>query len=193
MTEDETIVIPSVVEEEEEDNEESIEKVDVESLIMSSEEKLQKRLAKKPYIDHLEDGVTKNPDDTFDIKFKPIDRIVVERMCVLLRGNPWLNTRVYSVRAIDEATGLVYLEDEEMMHHSVVNFKSTLSRIKLAPAKGDPFKVVVPKVIVERADGTVGPRRRGRPKGSKSRSRNVIEQERRVKKASKKKKRSSHG
>jgi len=151
--------------------------VDIDVLTLSREERFNRKLARRPPIDHLPDGVVVNSLGELEPKFKPHDRIVVERMSVLLPGNPWSTTRVYIVKAIDEATGMVDLEDEERMHHSIANYRNEFTRIKLAPKSGDPFKFVKQKVLVEKKDGTLAPRKRGRPKGSKNRDKSLINQE----------------
>jgi hypothetical protein len=147
---------------------------------LSPEQREQKRLARKPRIDHLRDGTTIHDAEVIPL-FDVGDRIVAERHISFLAGHPWLDTWVYVVRSIDDAKGEVHCTDEEMRHYACVGFKHPFTRIKLAPAKGDPFRV--PKR--EKVQAPLQPgekKRRGRPKGSKNRPKEVIEAERKAKK-----------
>jgi hypothetical protein len=167
---------------------------------LSPEEREQKRLSRKPVIDHLSDGVALLDDGTVLPLFDAGDRIVAERHTNCLTGSPWLDTRVYVVRSIDDELGIVHCTDEEMRHYACIGFRNPWTRIKLAPRRGNPFSVS--RVEKERlkeqekekkkgqvaapADGEK--KKRGRPKGSKNRSKDVIEAEKSAKKAMKKQK-----
>lgn len=167
---------PEVVETEQQD--EAIEG-DVDGSL-TPEQREAKRLARKPYIDHLDDGVADVNGERVPL-FNVGDRIVVERRISFLTNHPWLDTRVYVVKIIDDETGAVHCTDEEMQHYACVSFKSEHQRIKLAPKKGPIFarkkKEEKPKLVAD--DGTA--KKRGRPKGSKNRSKEVIEAERKAK------------
>lgn len=148
---------------------------------LSPEQREQKRLSRKPRIDHLKDGTVMLDDGTVLPLFEVGDRIVAERHISFLQGHPWLDTRTYVVRDINDETGEVHCTDEEMRHYACVGFKHPFTRIKLAPKKGNPF--LVPKVekpkAAPQADGT---KRRGRPKGSKNRPKEIIEAEKKARK-----------
>lgn len=153
-----------------------------ESCSMTPEQRERKRLARKPPIDHLADGVATLDDGTLLPLFDVGDRIVAERHISFLAGAPWLDTRVYVVRSIDDEKGEVHCTDEEMRHYACVGFRHPFTRIKLAPKKGDPFRVPRREKREEQAAAAPGDRKkRGRPKGSKNRPKEVIEAERRAK------------
>lgn len=159
---------------------------DYESGTLTPEQREQRRLSRKPRIDHLMDGTATLPDGTIIPLFDVGDRIVAERHISFLNGNPWLDTRVYVVRSIDDDTGAVHCTDEEMLHYACVGFKTPTTRIKLAAKKGDPFKV--PKVAKVQPELKPGEKkRRGRPKGSKNRPKEIIEAEKQARKQEKSK------
>lgn len=147
---------------------------------LTPEQREKRRLQKKPPIDHLKDGTATLDDGSILPLFDVGDRIVAERHISFLAGAPWLDTRVYVVREINDETGEVHCTDEEMRHYACVGFKHPFTRIKLAPKKGNPF--LVPKVKKEQPVRAPGDKKRGRPKGSKNRPKEVIEAERRAKK-----------
>jgi len=152
---------------------------------LTPEQREQKRLARKPNIDHLPDGTVMLDDGSILPLFDVGDRIVVERLASCLIGLPWLDTRVYLVQRINDDTGQVDCIDPEFHHYACVGFKSPHQRFKLAPKKGNPFaapkKVQPPKQ--ELAPGEK--KRRGRPKGSKNRPKEIIQQERQARKEGK--------
>lgn len=164
-----------------------------ESYFMTPEQREQRRLARKPPIDHLPDGVATLDDGTVLPLFGVGDRIVAERRTSFLAGTPWLDTRVYVVRSIDHEKGEVRCTDEEMGHYACVGFRHPFTRIKLAPRKGDPFRV--PRRREKRGEepppGPGERKRRGRPKGSKNRPKEVIEAEKRAKRAKREKRNAS--
>lgn len=139
-----------------------------------------------PNIDHLPLGLSGMGRPLFF----PGDRIVAQRRASLLEGNPWLDTRVYIVKAIDTVSGLVYCTDEEVNCSATICYNSPTTEIRLAPAKGDPFKapkkaknIPVPQEGVTPSQD--GKKKRGRPKGSKNRPKAVVAAERRAKKQAK--------
>lgn len=151
---------------------------------LSPAERESKRLERKPSIDHLPDGTTYVAEVGTLALFQEGDNIVVERRSSLLQGNPWLDTRVYRVRAIDDETGVVSCVDEEFPHRAFIGMGDPLTIIKLCPKKGDPFKV--PRVKTPALNSvSPGPapaagakkRGRGRPPGSKNRPKDVIKAE----------------
>lgn len=174
---------------------------EMESALLSKEQRELRRLAKRPSIDHLVDGVgvlsTGDKVALFDVG----DRIVVERNLTWSLST-WLDTRVYTVKAIDDETGVVRCIDEEMQHHAFVGFKHPGQTFKLAPKKGNPFtqgavrealKAAKAAQLVEEK-GSAGPTQgekkgRGRPKGSKNRAREEIKAEKEARKAERAEKR----
>ena len=157
---------------------------DPETSSLTPEQREQRRLSRKPRIDHLMDGTAVLPDGTILPLFDVGDRIVAERHISFLTGTPWLDTRVYVVRSIDDEKGAVHCMDEEMQHYACVGFKTPTTRIKLANKKGNPF--AVPKVA--KVQPVLAPgekKRRGRPKGSKNRPKEIIEAEKKARKEEK--------
>lgn len=151
---------------------------------LTPEQREQRRLSKKPKIDHLPDGVALLDDGSVLPLFDVGDRIIAERHISFLAGHPWLDTRVYKVTSIDDETGAVHCTDEELHHYACVGFKHPFTRIKLAPLKGNPFRAPKP----ERPKQELKPgeqKKRGRPKGSKNRPKEIIEQERQARKEKK--------
>jgi len=146
------------------------------------------RLTRKPNIDHLEDGTIKTLAEGVLPLFSNGDRIVAERMASCLPGNPWLDTRVYIVKSIDDETGEVRCVDEELVHYACIGYRSPFTRIKLVPRKmGNPFKVPVKRTPRQvELDAAVKPgeqKKRGRPKGSKNRSKAEVQAEKQARKA----------
>lgn len=159
---------------------------------LTPEQAKARRLAKRPGIDHLEDGVLFVPDTGEAVPvFAEGDRIVAERHASLLLGRPWLDTRIYLVKSIDDERGFVRCIDEELGHNAYIGFKDPYTRIKLCPAKGNPFTQPKAKNAGRSAPVVNGQGRkgRGRPKGSKNRPREVIEAERKAKRAQPRKRR----
>lgn len=161
------------------------------SAAMANEEKERARLANKPIIDHLDDAFEgTGKDRTFVVPRG--EKVIVERVATVLSGTPWLDTKVYTVISIDGVTGNVTLRDEEAEHNTLVNylvgpergykFKIPPGRkaISLARKRGRPKKNKVvgapesSKPIVVGPDGQPIKKRRGRPAGSKNRTRDVI-------------------
>jgi hypothetical protein len=150
----------------------------------------QKRLSRKPSIDHLKDGVLATDDGLGGKMFVPVfdvgDRIVVERHSQLLPGNPWLDTRVYLVKDIHDEGGLVHCWDEELQHYACMAFdRPDVQRIKLPPKRGNPFRAPrasdgkpLQNSSVLRGEDAPKKKGRGRPKGSKNRPKEEIRQER---------------
>lgn len=172
---------------------------EMESALLSKEQREQRRLARRPSIDHLADAVGTLPNGDKIALFDVGDRIVVERN-LLWSLNTWLDTRVYLVREIDDETGVVKCTDEEMQHHATVGFKHPGQLFKLCPSKGNPFTQgavrAAQKAAKEAASATPGDpskpeekRRRGRPKGAKNRPRDEIKAEKEARKADRAEKR----
>ena len=106
----------------------------IEAHVGTNEQREARRLEARPNIDHLEPGMVDG-----DVKFKPGDRIVVERRISFFPGNPWLDTLVYEVLSINESTGVVKCYHEELKHFAFISFKSPHQIIKLAPKRGPVY------------------------------------------------------
>ena len=165
------------------------------SELMASEARERARLASKPNIDHLPDAVEKDELGRMVLLAKPGEKIVIERYATILRNNPWLDTKSYTVVSIDEATGRVYLWDDELQRRAMTDYVQALKvghRIKLPTARtvittkrkrGRPKKN---KSVEQAAPAPAGEKkRRGRPKGAKNRTKEEIAAEKAVKHAKK--------
>lgn len=166
---------------------------------MLSSGSLAARDLRKPSIAHLDDAVARLEDGTILPLFVEGEKIVIERRCSTLVGNPWLDTMTYTVKTIDDETGVLRLWNDELRQNAYGNFIT-------GPARGDVYKLaskargvpnigkkkrgrprknpIVPPPVA--ADPNVPKRGRGRPKGSKNRSKEVIAAERLEKAALKK-------
>lgn len=163
-------------------------------LNLSPEQADERRLARRPNIEHLQDGVARLTDGRVIALFDVGDRIVVDRM-LLWDPKKWLDTRVYEVREIDDDTGLIRAWDVVAEHNSFLSFTHPTSTVKLAPARGNPFRAppgwqraqnihpVEDKETIQ-TDAPIIPvstveqpvkRGRGRPKGSKNRPKDEIQ------------------
>jgi hypothetical protein len=144
----------------------------------------ERRLSKKPSIDHLIDGVIKTEELGVVPLFGPGDRIIAERHLSILDDHRWLDTRIYIVQSIDDDMGIVHCQDEEQRHYACIGFKHPFTRIKLVPKKGNPWKVTkIEKPLIR--DGASTKKGRGRPKGSKNRDKETIKAEKAAKRAAK--------
>lgn len=137
--------------------------------------------ARRPNIDHLKSGIVAEGDLVLPV-FDVGERIVVDVRTRFLGGDPWLHTLVGKVRSIDDETGLVSLLDEESDPRSPmvrwVSFKDELHDFRLAPLRGDPFAVSAVRAPKQVAAPVEGKRGRGRPAGSRNRSKEEIQAER---------------
>lgn len=157
---------------------------------LSPEQKEQRRLSRKPRVDHLADGVHRSNGLTVAL-FDVGDRIVVERRTDLLEGSPWLDTLVGKVMSIDDDTGTVSLADEDsdprLPVRRYASYLSHLHLFKLAPVKGDPFKApsrvradAPPTASTAKSPCAASPgdkKGKGRPKGTKNRPKEVVQAE----------------
>lgn len=141
-----------------------------------------------PRIDHLPNAFTQGFDGKPQPNLSVGSRIVIERRASILDGNPWLDTRVYEIREIDQESCILKLWDPELRHHARDNYKIGFqvgSRYKIPPTKGrwdvapkvTPVVVPTPEALQISLEGTTTPRKRGRPKGSKNRSKEAIKAE----------------
>jgi hypothetical protein len=175
------------------------------SSILASEAKERARLASKPVLDHLEDAVEMDEGGIPTFTVAPGDKVVIERYATILRGSPWLDTKVYTVESIDGVTGTLHLWDDDGKCYAMTNYITGVAagfKFKVPPAKGGmptsqrkrgrPRKILPPgqekpSTPSLDADGQPVKKKRGRPPGVKNRPRDVIAAERRAKVKSTKK------
>jgi hypothetical protein len=159
--------------------------------------------SRKPDISHLPLAVAKDENGVVVPLFDVNDKIVIERHAGMLIGKPWLDTQTYIVQEIDDDTGVLRLWNPDLLQFALGNFIT-------GPQRGDDYRLAV------EGTPTVGKRKRGRPRknpvqpvaqpgekkrgrgrppGSKNRSKDVIKAEKvakakeRAAKASSRKKR----
>lgn len=134
--------------------------------------------------------------------FRVGDRIVIEQYCTVLDTNPYLHTRTYKVEAINPTTGDLKLWDESVNHWAMDNYVTgpkygqvykfaagaTVGKRKRGRPRKNPIAPVVPK---ETADAA--PKKRGRPKGSKNRPKDVVAAEKRARVDARKAKKAAVG
>lgn len=143
--------------------------------------------ANRPAIDHLPDAVVRNEAGELVLLARPGEKLVIERFATVLTHRPWLDTRTYTIVAIDSATGRVDLWDEDLHRCSSTNYVTALGlgyRMKLAtkateigkrkrgrPRKNPPVEA---KPVQLGPDGKPEKKKRGRPAGVKNRPKDVI-------------------
>lgn len=129
--------------------------------VLFGETRAQKRLASRPSLDHLEDAVAEVEGNLMFLLSKG-DRLVIERKSTYLTGHPWLDTKVYTVKVVDQVTGDLKLFDEEYEQSAMSNFKTTREFgfvFKKAPKKGNPFtKSAVREILKEKEPKQEGPK-----------------------------------
>lgn len=149
-------------------------------------ETAEERMSRKPDISYLEEAVAYPDSSTALPLFDTGDRIVIERYCHSLPGEPWLDTQTYTVEEIDDETGELRLWNADLNQHARGNFITGPVRgdvYMLAHAKGEigkkkrgrPRKNPIGKPVAEKVKGAG----RGRPPGSKNRPREVVQAEKR--------------
>jgi len=129
----------------------SDEEEDIEESQLTPEQAEARRLECKPSLEHLERATTRHLSETIAL-FDVNKRIIVERRSTLAAGVlkenwdaskdiPWLDTRVYVTRKVDNETGDVIAWDEEGDRWAHLNFKNPNQAIYFAPAyPKNPFK-----------------------------------------------------
>lgn len=112
------------------------------------------------------------------------DKIVIERRVAMFADHPYLDTRAYHVNAVDMETGRVELFDETLMQHARDNWieglrigqvykLTTNARVDVGKRKrGRPRKNPIAPAAAPATPGEK--KKRGRPKGSKNRTKDVI-------------------
>ena len=149
----------------------------------------------KPDISRLPDAVDR---DGFPL-FRAGEKIIIERRATILAGNPYLDTRTYTVVSIDTETGNLDLFDDSVAQSAMSNYRRGLEKgfvFKLARGnevatkrkRGRPKKNPIEDQTVVKAvpldeKGQPIKKRRGRPPGSKNRDRDTIRAEKKAKMA----------
>ena len=155
------------------------------------------RSASRPDISKLPSGIGPDGIPTFVRG----DKVVIERYSGVLKGHPYLDTRTYVIQNVDTVTGKITMYDAAQGQFATDNWKAGLQNgnvYKLAknttidlsskrkrgrPRKNPdaPTNVAKPAPILD-ANGMPVIKKRGRPAGSKNRSKEVIINEKRAKK-----------
>jgi hypothetical protein len=141
--------------------------------------------AKAPDISHLQDAVVKDSLGRWIMTPIPGQQLIVERLATILDSRPWLDTKIYTVVWVDEASGNVTLWDDDLHRNSSTNYVSGIKsgyRFKLPPKRGKwdappPPPTLVTTPVPTDEDGNPIKRRRGRPAGMKNRPKDVIKAE----------------
>jgi len=165
-------------------------KVDPSEAEISDAARKTRWMLRRPSIDHLEPAsVTTELEG--EITTLPLfdlgDRIVIDSCTPHLKGSPWLETIVGTVKSIDDDTGDISVFDEATDQRCPTvrwaNIRNELQVIRLAPAKGDPFDTALATRVVKPVlqPGQVK-RGRGRPPGVKNRPKEVIKAEKEARK-----------
>ena len=153
----------------------------------------------KPLIDHLPDAVEKDEMGFLSLLAGPGEKLIIERIASVLTHKPWLDTKTYTVKSVDLASGFVMLWDDDLHRDASTNYIKGLEagyRFKLVTRKGmqigkkkrgrpkkNPTDVpdVNAKPIELDANGMPVKKKRGRPPGVKNRPRAVIKAEKHAK------------
>jgi len=148
--------------------------------------------------------ISRLPDAVVDGRpvFDRGDKIVIERYASVLSHRPYLDTKTYRVVSVNEANGDVALWDDDLSQFSRTNYKTGVAAgyvFKLAKGaavstkrkRGRPRKN--PVAPVEAAPPPGEKKKRGRPKGSKNRSKEEIAGEKALRHAKRAAKRSPAG
>jgi hypothetical protein len=165
---------------------------------LTPEQREERRLARKPPIDHLPEAVHVTDDYQLIPLFDVGDRIVAERYLGEDTDSGWFDTRILKVLSIEDETGVVKCWDEEWKQFAVTGFKHPNIILKLAPAYGNPFaapkkKAPVPAVNPSSSAPGAAKKGRGRPKGSKNRSKDVVAAEKQARREEKQAKKARRG
>ena len=169
--------------------------------LTEAEQAEQRLRANRPMIDHLPDAIHRDELGRLVLDAKPGETLIIERWATILPGKPWLDTKTYTILSIDEASGGVSLWDDDLQRNASTNYVSGVKagyKFKLPTRKGMQIgkkKRGRPKKNPTDAPGlevakppSDGPKKRGRPAGSKNRDRVVIMAEKKAKIEKKRKK-----
>jgi hypothetical protein len=153
------------------------------------------REARKPDISRLPNAV--GPDGV--PLFRTGEKIIIERRSTVLAGNPYLDTRTYTVVGINWDNGNLDLFDDSLAQSALSNYKTGLQRgyvFKLArgnevatkkkrgrPRKNPIVDKTEAKAVPLDEEGRPIKKKRGRPPGSKNRDRDTIRIEKKTKMA----------
>ena len=112
---------------------------------LQPDQREKQRLEKKPNVDHFELGIAYDEvSGVYTPLFEPGSKIVAERYASCLPGNPWLDTRVYTVLSVDDPEpGVVHCFEDEVKHHAFLGYSHphTVIRLWTPPERGkNPFK-----------------------------------------------------
>ena len=148
-------------------------------------------VANKPDISRLPDAFLNGRP-----AFTEGDKIVIERHVSFLDAHPYLDTKTYKVRRINTDTGHLWLWDEQLQQSASDNYKQGLvsgcrtykvamgHNISTKKKRGRPRKNPI-EATPEVAAAPAAPKKRGRPPGSKNRSRDELKAEKEAKRAEK--------
>lgn len=163
-----------------------------------------KRDRSKPVIDHLADAVVRLSDGTPVLVPEVGDNIVIERTATVIEGAPWLDTTIYKIVKVDDETGVITLWDAEKSHNVLDNFRvgyRSGSRVYKVPPVRGKWDAPPPKARINPITTGTNPsnpgdpnapkRKRGRPPGTKNRSKEVIAAEKTEREAIKRAKRAA--
>ena len=145
------------------------------------------KAANKPMIDHLPDAVEKDEMGYLVLLAAPGEKLIVERLASVLSHKPWLDTKTYTVKSVDVASGFVSLWDDDLRRDATTNYIQGLKagyRFKLvtrkgmqigAKKRGRPKKnpTVEPKPVEMDTNGQPVKKKRGRPPGVKNKSKEI--------------------
>ena len=97
------------------------------------------RLARRPYIRHLESAITVDNQLSASVG----QTVIIDRRCTLLAGAPWLDTRQLVIGRVDLEKGVARGFDESAKHW--VHFgwdPKHMTEVRLLPQSGkDPWRV----------------------------------------------------
>lgn len=140
----------------------------------------------RPDVSGLADAVVFDDDGDPVFVPQPGERVVIERWITFATGRVWLDTETYRVVSVDHETGNLRLVNDSLRQHSMSNFITGTER-------GYVFKLPGTVNVGKRHRGrpkkrrgdysepaqkpTGAPKKRGRPKGSKNRPRDVVQAE----------------
>lgn len=156
------------------------------------------KTAAKPLIDHLDDAVGKDQFGNPILLAKVGDKIIIERVATVLSHKPWLDTKTYVITNIDGVTGDLVLMDTDLGQQAGSNYIVGTKhgyRFKLPNSKGmsigkrkrgrprkNPTGAPEPvKPVQLGPDGKPVAKKRGRPTGTKNRSKDIIRAEKKAK------------